>query len=290
MKLLFDSHGIGFKAAFALDLSNDNAHTGVIYGFFRDMLTLAKTFETNEFMFFFDSRKSLRRHEHPWYKNKRNEDPQIRAVKQIAHPQLDALRKDILPSIGFNNVHIQAGYESDDLIARYVIENNFSDNPEQLIIISSDQDLYQLLGKHCSMWLPGKKAIYDEEMFKEEWGIQPVQWAFVKALGGCKSDDVPGIAGVAEKTAASFIRGELKAGHKKYQSIVSEDGKAIEARNLPIVKLPMEGTRLVEYTPDKLDFTRFRDVCSEYGFTSFRRNLEEWKRWIFKKEKRKQII
>lgn len=290
MKLLIDSHGVGFKAAFTLDLSNDNAHTGVIYGFFRDLLTLSQSFGTNEFMFFFDSRKSLRKSMHSFYKNKRNEDPTIKAVKKIAHPQLDALRKTILPTMGFKNIFIQAGYESDDLIAEYVLANNLSDNPEELVIVSSDQDLFQLLGDHCRMWLPGKKAIYDAKMFTEEWGIQPAQWAFVKALGGCKSDDVPGIPGVAEKSAAAFLRNELKPVHKKYQSITSEEGKSIEARNLPIVKLPLEGTRLVEYQQDRLDFKGFRDVCSEYGFVSFRRNLEEWKRWIFKKEKRKEII
>ncbi|MDY6957777.1 MAG: hypothetical protein SVK08_01335 [Halobacteriota archaeon] len=107
-----------------------------------------------------------------------------------------------------------------------------------------------------------------KESFEKEWGISPEQWAEVKSVAGCLSDTIPGVYKVGEKTAASYIRGDLKKTYKTYKAIISN--KEIIDRNRPIVKLPYEGTPVIKLKNNwKLDYVNFYAVFEEYGMNSF---------------------
>jgi len=82
----------------------------------------------------------------------------------------------------------------------------------------------------------------NEEKFKEKWyGLQPKQWATVKAVAGCNSDNVKGIPGIGEKTAAQFLTGNLARHLAKFDKIATAPKADIDFR-LRLVKLPFEGT------------------------------------------------
>lgn len=257
------------------DLSYEDQETGVLFGFFIHMLKLASHFNTGDFVFCWDSRKSLRKMRYDWYKerNKSERTEEQKMLDEIAFPQFDILREEILPELGFLNNFQQVGYEADDLIASIVqnVEGDF-------VICTSDEDMFQLLD-YADVWLQKRQTLYKKKDLYLDYGVTPKDWVRVKAIGGCRSDTVKGVKGVAEKTACQFLTGKLPAG-KKRESIESAAGREIEKRNTWLVKLPLEGTPiidLVEQPPIKL--VRFNTICDKYGFYSFRKP-DELKKWI----------
>lgn len=286
--LLIDSNGVGFQAACSLRGTEDeDIVQGTKFRFMKSILSYAKQFHSNRFVFCWDSRKNLRKFHYEGYKVKRNDDPEIRHIKKLCHPVFKLLRLDILPRCGFQNVFMQTGYESDDLIAQIVLDNEMRVTPKQLIIVSGDEDLFQLLTPNCSMYIPRKKLLYTVEDFEHDYGIPPSQWGTVKAIAGCKSDDVPGINGVGEQSVLKYLRGELNKSSSYYKKIQCKEGAETEEFFRKIVVLPMDGTKKIKLVKDKLDFHEFIRVCREYNFYSFRQNKDQWKAYIFNVKKKK---
>lgn len=264
--LLIDSNYLCHRARFAIhqELSHEGLNTRVIFGFLSEILKLRKQFETREFLFFWDSRRNVRREFFPGYKQRLPKSPEEQAEFERDMLQFNLLKNEILPQIGFRNIFRQTGYESDDLMAKLVLENTMY----SWIIVTGDEDLYQLLG-YCRIWHPAKGKMMSSQDLKTEYGINPIQWQDVKMIGGCTSDTVPGIPGVAEKTAIKFLRGELGKETKAYLMITSPEGKEIQDRNRMLVCLPYPGTKPVKIAEDKFDINAFRDICRKYGLKSF---------------------
>lgn len=263
-------------------LSYHEMKVGVVFGFMRQILTLAKAFQTNDFVFIWDSKESLREQIFPEYKKRRKKEKsdEDKELDALSYPQFDALRDRIVPQLGFKNSYMQVGYEADDLIAALV------QNPKpgsKYIIVSSDEDLYQLLSDNVSMYSIKRKQIYTAKNLYKDYGIEPNKWAMIKAIGGCKTDEVPGIVGVGEKTAAKYLTNKLNVNSKTYRSI--KNGKSIIERNLPLVKLPFEGVTPLTLVSNRLDLNSFVSVCNEYNFQSFlsRETYLEWRNNIFER-------
>ena len=198
----------------------------------------------------------------------------------IAFSQFIQLRKRILPRIGFKNNHLQMGYEADDLIARYAMDN--ADN--ELVIASADADLFQLLG-YADMLNLSKNKLITQRSFIQEFGIRPIQWQEVKQIAGCNSDNVAGIPGVGEKTAIRFLRGELPEKHKTFQKI--KEGKEVIERNHALVVLPFRGTKTIQEQEDNFKITEFIDVCRELGIESLlTKDRKEEIKLLFIKERK----
>ena len=279
--LIIDSNYICHTAKHTMrGLSFDELQTGVIFGFFREIHRCAKKFGTRNFVFAWDSRKNFRKEIFPEYKKKREdhrmtEEEQI--ISDVAFPQFTKLRQNILPQFGFENIFIQTGYESDDLIASIVRNSSKS---LDLTVVSSDADLYQLLDQ-CSMFNLRKKAMYGLGDFTKEYGISPKEWSMVKALAGCSTDGVPGIGGVGEITAIKHITDQLKKTPKNKDKFTSTDSQEIINRNLKLVRLPFKGTKEISLSEDNFKqetFYRddFMDICQTYGFRSFLTELKSW--------------
>lgn len=263
--VLLDCNYISHRSRFTTGpLSYKGKPTGVIYGFFSQLFNITSDLRPDRIIFCWDSKKSKRKHKYPFYKQNRN----IGEIPQElldAFQQFDLLRQEILPRIGFKNIFMHVGYESDDLFA--VIVKEYRDDH---IIVSSDEDLYQLLTR-ASMYNPEKKKYTTQESFMEEYKIPPVHWVDVKKIAGCTSDNVPGVHGVGNKTVIKYLLGELDPKSKKYQSIVSAEAKEIYERNAWLVELPLIGTKCPELTnDDKFDMMEFKKICNEYGFESFK--------------------
>jgi len=263
--ILIDSNYLGHRARYTMKgLSHGAKGTGVIFGYLSQILHLSEMFKTNDLVLCWDSRKSIRKIGYPWYKKRKELTDEEREDLQDALRQFDLLREEILPEIGFENILMSTGYESDDLFGEII-----KTWPGSFVIVSADEDLFQLL-HGCRCYNPNKNKMMTSSRLFSEYGIKPKQWVMVKAIGGCSSDTVPGIPGVGEKTAIKYLKGELKPASKAFQSI--EAGKDVIARNLKVVSLPLAGVELQDKIPNRYSMPGFLNVCSKYGMDSF---LEE---------------
>lgn len=273
--LIIDSNFICHRAMRSMmGLSHEEHATGVIFGFLREIQSLAKDFEYPRFVFTWDSKKSYRREVYPEYKKKPPvEDPEMQDILQSGRPQFSEIRLKVLPRLGFVNNFIQTGMEADDIIAWIVKDHAWEF--DHTYIITADEDLYQLLHEKVSIYNPREKQLYTKENFVEEKGIEPSDWYWVKAVAGCTSDNVKGIFGVGEKIAIKYLRAELGVSSKKYQDIKKFD----PSFNFSLVKLPHDRSCPVELHPDSLDFSQFEGLCMDYGFASLLKkdNYNKWR-------------
>jgi 5'-3' exonuclease len=249
-------------------LSFQDIKTGVIFGFLKEVLSLKDEFGSDRVVFCFESGLNKRKELFPEYKLKRHsrelDETELQVLGEFKH-QLKVLRQDHLPRIGFSNVFTQRGYESDDIIAS--ITQQLPED-QDAIIISSDGDLLQLLRPNVMMYNPGKKKAVTLQSFSKETGLEPWEWAKVKAIGGCKTDEVPGIPGVGEKTAIKYILGKLKPDSAAYKAIKAN--KEIITRNRKLVELPFEGTQVFELRTDTISDEGWKEVCDALGMSSIR--------------------
>jgi DNA polymerase I len=274
--LLIDSNAVCHRARHAMrgsNLSIDEMRTEVIFGFMNQIYTLAQFFHTNQFIFVWDSRESLRRKICPSYKKKLKEKTQEDIdFDNLTLPQFDRIRCEVLPALGFANIFMKDGYESDDIIAVLVFRY------PRLTIVSRDNDLYQLL-LYADMYDPQTKTLMTKHTFFNKFGIGPGKWAMVKAIGGCVSDNVKGVQGVGEKTAIKYLKGQLKEGNKTFIAI--EKSKELIDFNRRLVKLPFNNMSWkLELKEDSLSARKFLEVFGKLGFRTFisEREFPEWER------------
>ena len=211
--ILLDVNYLAYRAFHSTgDLHFKNSPTGVTYGVLSEALRVMERFQTKLVCWCFDYGKPLRTGLLPGYKGARKKarKEKTEAEKQ-AHEnlkiQLDSMRTGLLRDLGFKNVFFEKGFEADDVIAKLA---QTIPHPHESIVVSSDQDLYQLLTANSMNWNPHKQELLTHDKFCRVYGITPQQWIDVKALAGCSSDNIPGIPGVGEKTAIKYLKGELK--------------------------------------------------------------------------------
>jgi len=256
-------------------LSYAEQKVGIIFGFLRQILSLSKQFETNKFLFCWDSAKNYRKDIYPIYKENRRKDQtqEEQQLYKIAFKQFHELRMKVLPKFGFKNNFIQTGMEADDLIA--TITQNYK---EEIVIVSADQDLYQLLKPTVSMYSTKGKKLTTRKSFIKKYDITPKEWITVKQVAGCNTDNVKGIKGVGEKTAIKYIKNKLGKHTKAYNSIVC--GDTIIERNEALVKLPFKGTKIPKIKLDgPLYLANFIELTDQYGFRSMQQ-IETLNSWV----------
>lgn len=258
--VLIDCHNLAHRIAHTHHgLSHNGRPTGVIFGFLMQVMGLLQRYpmgHIGEVCFCWDSpRGSLfRRQFFPGYKADRDDRELSRATID-ALPQMESLRDRILPGIGLPNQFIQFGHEADDLVAA------LARHPGRHIVVSSDQDLFQLLGPSVAIHRPGRNDIYSHLDFMAEFGISPQLWIEAKALAGDSSDNVDGIKGVGIKTAIRLLLGNGPRG--LIQRV--KDNEDIVARNRRLVSLPWPGCQVGEVKQSRLDLGELQFFCNEYG-------------------------
>lgn len=287
MKLIIDCPYVCHKVRHGMkgvELTSESIDVEVIFGFLKQLLMICKRFQNlDDHIFCWDSRKSARLKVYPEYKANRKKEEQTESEKEFDRKTLDqfnVIRQELLPMMGFVNNFIQTKMESDDVIAS-IIQNN----PDmEFMLITSDQDLYQLLRHNVRIYSLHTRQIMYFEKFVEIYGIFPSKWAMAKAIGGCDTDNVQGIKGVSDPAkskkslALAYLRGELKKTTKAYKRIESEEGKEIIRKNLPLVSLPYEGTKVFPIRKQSLWRKDFRDAFENFEFYSFLKEgaFREW--------------
>lgn len=269
--LLIDTNYLAWRSFFAMgQLSFNDMPTGMIFGVLREVLQLQDMFATQRVVFAFDHGPLIRKDMCPSYKSSRAQayetaDKEERRTMHELRHQIFLLRDELLHEIGFRNVFHAKGFEADDIIASLC--ENLKDNQEG-IIVSSDSDLLQCISDRVMVWNISQKQMVNRDSFVKTYGIQPAQWCDVKAMAGCKTDDIKGIKGIGIKTAAKFIAGSLPSNHKSFTKIL-KNGKRWK-KNLRLVKLPMSDCPTFTFKKDKVTPQKWNRIAKRFGMRSLR--------------------
>lgn len=225
--MLLDGHSLLNRAFYGLpDLTNaEGKHTNAVLGFLNIMLRYMEEEKPTHLLAAFDRKEPTFRHlRFKEYKGTRKPMP------AELHEQVP-LMKEVLASMGIPVV-TQAGIEADDIlgtIGREAEAAGFS-----VVIVSGDRDLLQLATDHTKIKIPKTKAggTVTEDYYASDveklYGVTPTEFIDMKGLMGDSSDNIPGVPGIGEKTAAKLIQG--------YHSIENahahiEEVKPAKARN-----------------------------------------------------------
>ncbi len=195
---LIDGSGFIFRAFHALPMMNraDGTPVNAVMGFCTMMNRLQNEMKATHAAIIFDAaRKTFRNDIYPEYKAHRPDVP------EELRPQFPLVR-DAARSFGFPSIESE-GFEADDLIATYARVARAKN--WNVVIVSSDKDLMQLIRDGVTLHDPLKnKPIGEAEVF-EKFGVPPSQVIDVQALAGDTSDNIPGAPGIGVKTAAQLI-------------------------------------------------------------------------------------
>ncbi len=263
--VLVDGSGYIFRAYHALPAlarKSDGLPVGAVSGFCNmlnklvddamaddDIGHLAVVFDT--------ARRSFRNEIYPEYKAHRPPPP------EDLIPQFPLVR-DATRAFNVACVEME-GFEADDLIATYADLAVAAGH--EVVIVSSDKDLMQMVGERVSMRDPMKQTVIREEQVVEKFGVGPDKVIDVQALAGDSSDNVPGVPGIGVKTAAELIgaygdletllgrAGEIKQ-PKRRQNLLENAGLARVSRELVTLKrdVPVEdGIEALEIHPPDPD-------------------------------------
>ena len=223
--LLVDANSMVFRAYYAtaytrMMTTSSGQPTNALYGFANMVFKALEMLEPEGVLFAFDSKaKTFRHKQYEQYKGTRAELPQ-ELIDQFA------LVREYLDAFDVIRYEIE-GYEADDIIGTMV-----SKHPDaKKIILTSDRDLLQLIDDNTSVLLMKKgiteTQLVDVKTLKEEQGLDPSQIVDLKSLMGDSSDNIPGVAGVGEKTAKKLLD-DYKTLDGVYQNIKHIKGKLQE--------------------------------------------------------------
>ncbi|WGI35472.1 DNA polymerase I [Mycolicibacterium aubagnense] len=247
--MLLDGNSLAFRAFYALPAENFKTQGGLttnaVYGFTAMLINLLRDEKPSHVAAAFDvSRKTFRKEKYPEYKEGRAATP------DEFRGQID-ITKEVLGALGIT-VLAEEGFEADDLIATLATQAQAADF--RVLVVTGDRDSLQLVSDDVTVLYP-KKGVSDLHRFTpdavvEKYGLTPTQYPDFAALRGDPSDNLPGIPGVGEKTAAKWINqyGSLQALVDHVDEVKGKVGDSLRA-NLSNVILNRELTDLVKDVP-----------------------------------------
>ncbi|MGW2083734.1 DNA polymerase I [Streptomyces sp. NPDC001880] len=202
--LLMDGHSLAYRAFFALPAENFTTGSGqptnAVYGFASMLANTLRDEAPTHFAVAFDvSRKTWRSQEFPEYKANRSKTPdEFRGQVELIGELLDAMHADRFAVDGF---------EADDVIATLATQAEAAGF--EVLIVTGDRDSFQLITDNVTVLYPTKGVSeltrFTPAKVEEKYGLTPQQYPDFAALRGDPSDNLPGIPGVGEKTAAKWI-------------------------------------------------------------------------------------
>ncbi|SIS19998.1 DNA polymerase I [Williamsia sterculiae] len=243
--MLLDGHSLAYRAFFALPAENFKTATGqttnAVYGFTSMLINLLRDEQPTHVAAAFDvSRKTFRADMYPEYKAQRSKSP------DEFNGQVE-LTREVLGALGIPVMAIE-GYEADDIIA--TLTTQAEAEGYRVLVVTGDRDSLQLVGPDVTVLYP-RKGVSDLTRFtpdevEKKYGLTPAQYPDYAALRGDPSDNLPGIPGVGEKTAAKWIReyGSLSGLVDHVDEVKGKVGAALR-ENLAHVQMNRRLTELV---------------------------------------------
>ncbi|MDH5796729.1 MAG: DNA polymerase [Anaplasmataceae bacterium] len=252
--IIVDAYAFLFRAFHALPklYSNSGMPIGAVYGFINIILKQIIDHKIVNLIIACDSGKKNFRHDlYDQYKIHRT------AAPEDLIPQFDIL-VEMLEVFNFKNIKAD-GYEADDVIATLVKKYKDKFN---IIIMSSDKDLMQLIDGDVVMFDPVKSKIIDDNVVVEKFGVPPNKVVDILSLIGDKADNIPGIPGVGEKTALKFMEqfGDLDSILANSEEIKSARMQKLVALHANDALLSRDLIKLHDDIPDfpELDIKDFK--------------------------------
>ncbi|HEL2575757.1 TPA: DNA polymerase I [Streptococcus suis] len=286
--LLIDGSSVAFRAFFALYNQIDRfksptgLHTNAIYGFNLMLDHMMKRIEPTHILVAFDAGKTTFRTEmYADYKAGRAKTPdEFREQFPFIRQMLDAM--------GVKHYEL-AQYEADDIIGTLDKMAERIDTPFDVTIVSGDKDLIQLTDENTVVEI-SKKGVAEFEEFTpaylmEKMGITPAQFIDLKALMGDKSDNIPGVTKIGEKTGLKLLieHGSLEGiyenidsmkASKMKENLINDKDQAFLSKTLATIdtNAPIEiGLDDIAYTgPNIEELAQFYD---DMGFKQLRAQL-----------------
>lgn len=199
--LIIDGNSILNRAFYGIRLLSNKKgmFTNAITGFFNIYMKLIAAFNPDGAAVAFDLKAPTFRHKlYGEYKAGR------KGMPEELFMQLQPV-KDLLYAMGVSVIECE-GYEADDILGTLSAECH--NKGYECIIATGDRDSFQLITDKVSVNLAANKEdiLYTPEKIMEVYGVTPIQMIEVKALMGDSSDNIPGVAGIGEKTALSLIQ------------------------------------------------------------------------------------
>ncbi|OPL16656.1 MAG: DNA polymerase I [delta proteobacterium ML8_D] len=264
---LIDGSSYLYRAYFAIRqpmTTHDGFPTKVIYGLTNMLWKVLREKDPEYVAMVWDAKGTTFRHE--LYTNYKTNRPAMPDEMSIQIPYV----KEVVNAMGLKQLE-EKGYEADDIIA--TLARGLGN--QNIIIVSGDKDLLQLIGPQVSIWDSMKDEVIDLDNFYKRFGLEPVQFLDVMTLTGDTSDNIPGVPGIGLKTALKLI--------KNYGSV---DNLIRHLDELPNGKIKER----IELHKDRLDLWRklvslADDIAICLDINSFRRNPPDRQRLrkLFKK-------
>lgn len=284
--LIIDSYSLANRAYHALKVNMTNGKgqdTRVLHGYLTSLVKYVDECKIDSVIAAFDPKgKNFRHDMYESYKGTRQK------MDDTIHEQIDIL-KDILKLMNIDVVQ-KSGFEADDVIG--TISKREVENGNKVFILSGDRDLFALVNENCyqiysSTSKGATSDIYNIEAVKESFGVYPNQVTTFKALVGDKSDNIPGVSGVGEKTAKQLIEefGDIESIIKNIkESSITERLKKKVSDEADNARLSYK-LALIERNIENLDYKTFEymkgidtgklfSTLSDYGLSKIITKLE----------------
>ena len=294
--VLLDAHAIIHRAYHAMpDFHNSKGEpTGALYGIVTMLISIIKDLKPDYIVACYDLPEPTYRHEvFKDYKSgrKKSDDALIEQIKRS---------RDIFKAFGIP-MYEHVGFEADDILGTIVEIISKKGFVVDIVIASGDMDTMQLVDNKKVQVYTLKKGIkdtimYDEDAMRERYGFAPILVPDYKGLRGDPSDNIPGIAGVGEKTATTLISnfGTLdeiykllkespdkleKAGLKPRILNLLEEGEeeAFFSRMLATIKrdVPIKFELPEETWETGIDIDKISTLLAEFEFRTLTKRVEE---------------
>ncbi len=271
--VLLDGHALAYRAYFALPptlSTRDGELTSGTFGFASMLLKVLQEFKPDYIAVTFDVGRTFRHDLSAEYKATRAKMPDELAI------QMSRI-KELVSAFNIPVFELE-GYEADDVLG--TLSRQAAEQGIETIIVTGDTDAFQLIDEHTKVYTSGRQfsdtKLYDEAAVMERYGLKPGQLVDFKSLTGDKSDNIPGVAGIGEKTAAQLLQkyGTLEGIYAHLDEIDNkrarnalEQGRetAFQSRKLAQIvrdapiQLDLKACRVTNYNREKV-VALFRDL------------------------------
>ena len=283
---LIDGNSLVYRAFFALPESiatSTGEPTNAIFGFASMLVKLITEYGVTPTIVAWDAGTSGRTEAYPQYKAQRRSRPDLLREQWPAFEPL-------VEAFGYRNARLE-GFEADDVlatIAQRAIEAGIA-----VSIVTGDRDAFQLIDDEGLVSVMAtargitETKLYDRAAVIERYGIAPAQIPDFYGLKGDTSDNIPGVPGIGEKTAAELLasfgtleslldRTEEVSGAKRRENLVAHREDAIVSKQLATMQrdLPLD-LSLADVLAAEPDLTALRETFRRYELRDPLRRLEE---------------
>ena len=280
--VLIDGNNLLFRSYFATMYSGNimknskGFPTNALYGFTNMLNKIIKEENPDSILVALDKGKTFRHDNFSDYKAGRNETPDELKI------QIEKA-KELMDSMNIKYLEAK-GYEADDIIGTF---SNICNKEDEVLIISSDRDLLQLINENVSVkLLKSDSYIYlNKSNFFENYSINPDKIIDLKGLQGDSSDNIPGVKGIGEKTALKllseynsieniYVNIDNIKGKLKEKLLESKDDAFMSKQLATIYKeVPVE-LKLEDIKYSNPDYLKLKTMYEELEFYSFLKNME----------------